>query len=114
MAADRCLPAERAAYVVTLTAVEFLVPIREITSSARTRELVRPRHVAAYLLVRGLGMSLPAAGRALCRHHTSILHAVRQIEAGMQKDGRLRASVQRLLSILATQTLAPCFSAAEA
>ena len=58
-----------------------------ILSRARPSRLVRPRQMAAWAMVRVLGMSLPKAGLVLGRDHTTILHAVRCVDARLDSDG---------------------------
>jgi hypothetical protein len=49
-------------------------------SGQRRADLVRARHAAMWLAVQ-TGASLPVTGRAFHRDHTSILHAVRKVDA---------------------------------
>lgn len=59
----------------------------DFKSSRRTANLIRPRHMAAYLAKTKLGCSLPEIGRRFGgRDHTTILHGVRKIEALRQTD----------------------------
>jgi chromosomal replication initiator protein len=53
----------------------------EMTSARRAREVARPRQVAMYLAKQMTQRSLPEIGRRFGgRDHTTVIHAVRQIE----------------------------------
>ncbi|WP_078708735.1 chromosomal replication initiator protein DnaA [Consotaella salsifontis] len=62
----------------------------DIMSSRRTRTVVRPRQIAMYLAKTMTPRSLPEIGRRFGgRDHTTVLHAVRKIEAEREKDAKL-------------------------
>ncbi|MEF2070177.1 chromosomal replication initiator protein DnaA [Consotaella aegiceratis] len=62
----------------------------DILSSRRTRTVVRPRQIAMYLAKTMTPRSLPEIGRRFGgRDHTTVLHAVRKIEAEREKDVKL-------------------------
>ena len=67
--------------VVVATAQILEVPLGIVLSETRTRRIVRARWVAAKVLRDGLMLSLPQIAIALNkRDHTTILHALREIE----------------------------------
>jgi chromosomal replication initiator protein len=57
------------------------ISAKDIRGRSKERAKVQARHLAWWLMRKLTGASLPAIGR-LCgkRHHTSILHGVREIE----------------------------------
>ncbi|WP_244630907.1 chromosomal replication initiator protein DnaA [Aureimonas sp. ME7] len=62
----------------------------DILSARRTRTIVRPRQIAMYLAKTMTPRSLPEIGRRFGgRDHTTVLHAVRKIEAERSKDEKL-------------------------
>ncbi|MDO9364634.1 MAG: helix-turn-helix domain-containing protein [Sphingopyxis sp.] len=64
---------------------------REIKSDRRTRDVVRPRMIACWLMRRCTTLSLPVIGRKLGgRDHTTVLHAVRVIDALRTEGGDIR------------------------
>jgi chromosomal replication initiator protein len=66
-------------------------------SSPRTANVVRPRQVAMYLAKTLTLRSLPEIGRRFGgRDHTTVLHAVRKIEALVAKDVSLSEEVESL------------------
>lgn len=59
----------------------FNVPLIEMTSARRARHVARPRQVAMYLAKLLTPKSLPDIGRRFGnRDHTTVIHAIRQIE----------------------------------
>nr|WP_246191157.1 chromosomal replication initiator protein DnaA [Aureimonas leprariae] len=62
----------------------------DILSARRTRTVVRPRQIAMYLAKTMTPRSLPEIGRRFGgRDHTTVLHAVRKIEAERAGDPKL-------------------------
>lgn len=62
----------------------------DILSARRTRTIVRPRQIAMYLAKTMTPRSLPEIGRRFGgRDHTTVLHAVRKIEAERSQDAKL-------------------------
>jgi chromosomal replication initiator protein len=70
----------------------------EMSSARRAREVARPRQVAMYLAKQLTPRSLPEIGRRFGgRDHTTVIHAVRQIEKLRQTDAELDADVRLLM-----------------
>jgi len=67
-----------------------------IVSERRSKTLIRPRHVAIYLIRTLTPHSSPEIAEAFNRDHTVVLYAVRKIEARMQSDGMLKADIDLL------------------
>lgn len=69
----------------------------EMTSARRAREVARPRQVAMYLSKQLTPQSLPEIGRRFGgRDHTTVIHAVRQIEKLRAQDAELDADIRLL------------------
>ena len=69
----------------------------EMTSARRAREVARPRQVAMYLAKQLTPRSLPEIGRRFGgRDHTTVIHAVRQIEKLRAQDAELDADIRLL------------------
>jgi chromosomal replication initiator protein len=69
----------------------------EMSSARRAREVARPRQVAMYLAKQLTPRSLPEIGRRFGgRDHTTVIHAVRQIEKLRAIDAELDADVRLL------------------
>lgn len=68
--------------------------VSDIDSRRRTADIVRPRQVAMYLAKVLTTRSLPEIGRRIGRRdHTTVLHAVRKIEALRTADADLDSTL---------------------
>jgi Bacterial dnaA protein helix-turn-helix len=73
------------------------VPAGSLGDEARAARLVRARHVAMFLVREWTGASLPVIGRAFGgKHHTSVLHGLRKVEAQIGARGAVAADVRTL------------------
>ncbi len=80
-----------------VVARQYNVSRSDLLSSRRTANVVRPRQVAMYLAKTLTLRSLPEIGRRFGgRDHTTVLHAVRKIEALVAKDISLSDEVDLL------------------
>jgi chromosomal replication initiator protein len=80
-----------------VVARQYNVSRSDLLSSRRTANVVRPRQVAMYLAKTLTLRSLPEIGRRFGgRDHTTVLHAVRKIEALVGKDTTLADEVEVL------------------
>jgi chromosomal replication initiation ATPase DnaA len=66
--------------VIAVTAAHFAVAPGQLISIEKHRDVVQARMVAAWLL-RQDGRSYSEIGRALDKDHTTIMHAVKRVEA---------------------------------
>lgn len=81
----------------------FSVTKADLLSSCRARTLVRPRQIAMYIAKVMTGRSLPEIGRRFGnRDHTTVLHAVRKIEAMVKDDNVLAQEVELLKRLIHT------------
>lgn len=79
----------------------FKIKLSDIYSTKRTRNLSRPRQVAMYLAKILTQKSLPDIGRSFGgRDHTTIIHAVKQIENLIKVDADLANDVNSLIKML--------------
>ena len=84
-----------------LVASHYSVSRADILSSRRTAAVVKPRQVAMFLAKMLTLRSLPEIGRRFGgRDHTTVLHAVRKIEALLQIDTILREELELLKRML--------------
>ena len=73
--------------IINETALEHGIPRQRLLSPDRTQYTVRIRQLAMWRC-RQAGVSLPVIGRYFGnRDHTTVLHAVRKIEAEMTRSG---------------------------
>ena len=76
----------------------FRIRQSEMTSARRAREVARPRQIAMYLAKQLTPRSLPEIGRRFGgRDHTTVIHAVKQIEKLRKADAEIDADVRLLL-----------------
>ena len=84
-----------------LVGSHYSVSRADILSSRRTAVVVKPRQVAMFLAKTLTMRSLPEIGRRFGgRDHTTVLHAVRKIEALSANDGTLRDELDLLRRML--------------
>jgi len=84
-----------------LVANHYSVSRADILSSRRTAVVVKPRQVAMFLAKTLTMRSLPEIGRRFGgRDHTTVLHAVRKIEALSASDATLRDEIELLKRML--------------
>src|SRR3712207_2673174 len=85
--------------IQTQVAEHYRIRKAEMTSARRAREVARPRQVAMYLSKQLTPKSLPDIGRRFGgRDHTTVIHAVRQIEKLRASDAELDADIPLLRS----------------
>jgi chromosomal replication initiator protein len=83
--------------IQTQVAEHYRIRKAEMTSARRAREVARPRQVAMYLSKQLTPKSLPDIGRRFGgRDHTTVIHAVRQIERLRACDSELDADIRLL------------------
>jgi chromosomal replication initiator protein len=78
-------------------AEHYRLKMADLLSARRARALARPRQVAMYLCKQLTTRSLPDIGRRFGgRDHTTVLHAVKRIDALMTEDAAMAEDVKRL------------------
>lgn len=84
------------AVILDAVALETGIRVRDIKGPARFAQVVRARHLAAWLAYKLSGKSLQVIGRAMGgRDHTTTLYAVNRMRGLLPDDGGLRALAQR-------------------
>ncbi len=79
----------------------FDITLDDMVSKRRARIVARPRQVAMYLSKKMTKRSLPDIGRRFGgRDHTTVMHAVKRIEAIRQEDHSFHAKVQSIETAL--------------
>jgi len=72
----------------------FDIPVAEMYSARRARAVARPRQVAMYLAKQLTPQTLPNIGRMFGdRDHTTVIHAIKQVERFLKEDPEFRAKV---------------------
>jgi chromosomal replication initiator protein len=90
------------------TARHYGVPLIEMESSRRHHIVVRPRQVAMYLAKTMTPRSLPEIGRRFGgKDHTTVIHAVRKIDALVKKDQELADTIAAIREELGEERRPP-------
>ncbi len=67
---------------------------RDLLTSSRKKEIVKPRQIAMYLLREELKNSFPFIGRKFNgKDHTTAIHSYKKILNGIEKDKKLEEEV---------------------
>ena len=83
--------------ILRVVSKHYGVSRADLLSSRRTANVVRPRQIAMYLAKTLTLRSLPEIGRRFGgRDHTTVIHAVRQIEKLRAQDAELDADIRLL------------------
>lgn len=64
----------------------------------------RPRQIAMFLCREMTGQSLPQIGSFMCRDHTTVLYATREIARQIAKDPNMEAAVESCRAIIRHRT----------
>jgi chromosomal replication initiator protein len=83
--------------IVERTARYFQIPMDDILSPKRDKDIVVPRQVAMYMLRSELHISFPKIARELGRKdHTTAIHSVEKIEKELKTDVYIRDAVANI------------------
>ncbi len=92
--------------ILRIIAKHYGVQRGDLLSSRRNQSIVRPRQIGMYLAKTLTARSLPEIGRRFGgRDHTTVLHAIRKIEALKQNDGVLKDELDSLSRMLKDGTI---------
>ena len=87
--------------ILRIVAKHYGVQRGDLLSSRRNQSIVRPRQIGMYLAKTLTSRSLPEIGRRFGgRDHTTVLHAIRKIDALKQQDGTLKEELDSLSRML--------------
>jgi chromosomal replication initiator protein len=87
--------------ILRIVAKHYGVQRGDLLSSRRNQSIVRPRQIGMYLAKTLTSRSLPEIGRRFGgRDHTTVLHAIRKIDALKQQDGVLKEELDSLSRML--------------
>lgn len=75
----------------------YKVTAADIKGKNRSRDIAYPRQICMYLCEKYTGLSLASIGKALGgKDHTTVLHGARKIKEDMEKDEKLRSTIDVL------------------
>lgn len=82
------------------------ITLSDIKSPRRTANIVLPRQLAMYMVKILTVRSLPEIGRLFGgRDHTTVLHAVRKMEALKDKDLKLASQIEQISAMFASEAV---------
>lgn len=88
-------------HILAEVARVFSVTTKDLKGSSRLRRFVEPRQIAMWLIRRTTCLSLPRIGKLFGgRDHTTVIHAVRKIDADLTCDPTTRARVSMVVEAL--------------
>ena len=80
---------------------EFRLSLTDMVSKRRARAVARPRQVAMYLSKKMTKRSLPDIGRRFGgRDHTTVMHAVKRIDALRLEDAAFNTQIETVEAVL--------------
>jgi chromosomal replication initiator protein len=82
--------------IIKRVCAAFGVTRKELVGASRLRRVLVPRQVAMALAREVGGQSLPRIAMAFDRDHSTVLHACRKVEAMVEDDVKLAATVRQL------------------
>ena len=77
-----------------LVCKHFNISIKDIISSSRKQNFVRPRQIAIYLSRRYTDSPLQTIGKSFNRYHATALHSIGVVERGLKEKGTLQRQVE--------------------
>ncbi len=87
--------------IIRLVADYYNIQVSALCGQSRSKELVRPRHVAMFLAREQASASLPQIGTAMGgRDHTTIIYGVNKITEEIEQDDGLRRDMLALRDLL--------------
>lgn len=93
--------------IIMMTASAFGVDYVDLVRVGGSRRLVQPRHVAMYVSRQATSFSLPDIARAFDNDHTTVIAAIKKVEARMAEDANFAALVQSLKDAVGYRKMAP-------
>lgn len=83
--------------ILTVVAKYFNLHVHDITGSKRPKNIAEPRMIAMYLARHLTDMPLKKIGEEFGgRNHTTVIHAVNQVESDCKEDSRLQHTICQL------------------
>jgi chromosomal replication initiator protein len=89
--------------VVTIDVIQkfvadyYKVKVAELRSRGNAKSIAIPRQVAMYLCKTLTHASLPEIGRSFGKHHSTVIHSIRKVEAQRQTNAHFNSVINTLL-----------------
>ena len=85
-------------------AAKFGITIAQLRSRNNSRNVSQPRQVAMYLCKRLTDSSLIQIAKAFQKHHTTVMHGIKNTEQRLQGDSELNSQVEELTASVRAST----------
>lgn len=85
-------------------AAKFGITIAQLRSRNNSRNVSQPRQVAMYLCKRLTDSSLIQIAKAFQKHHTTVMHGIKNTEQRLQGDSELNSQVEELTASIRAST----------
>jgi len=82
--------------IIQTVADFYNIKVSDLKGSRRLKRIVRPRHVAMWLVRDQTELSFPEMGRVFGRDHATVQHACKKIRTELQRDADLRSAVETI------------------
>lgn len=87
--------------ILSAVAKHFHLKISDFKSNTRAHNIAEPRQIAMYLIRKYTGTGLKDIGHFFGgKDHTTILHAIKKIESGLETDRAIREAVESIQNLL--------------
>ncbi len=84
-----------------IVAAHFAVKVSDLKASRRLKALVLPRQIAMYLSRQLTNLSYPEIGERFGgKDHSTIIHAIKKIDKGLEDDFQLKSTISTLKNAL--------------
>ena len=85
-------------------ATKFGITITQLRSRNNSRNVSQPRQVAMYLCKRLTDSSLIQIAKAFQKHHTTVMHGIKNTEQRLQADSELNSQLEELTASIRAST----------
>jgi chromosomal replication initiator protein len=100
------LPKISVSHIQKVVCDSFKISMEELHSKSRRKEIATARKVAMYLCRQYTSQSLVSIGQSFKRSHSSVLHAVNELNNEMKEQGsKLKRQVEYVIRRLETSCL---------
>src|SRR5215472_7085588 len=86
--------------VQRVVARRFHLQLEDLLGPRQTLDIVRPRHIAMYLAHMTTGESTVAIAAAFGKHHTTVLHGLREVAKRIARSEQYRRTIEELQTSL--------------
>lgn len=85
---------EKIKALVKIVADHYGCAVDDILGHSRVADIIQARHHAIWLCARDTKLTYPQIGRAFCRDHSTVIHAVSRIDAAKGENVRALRTLQ--------------------